>query len=52
MENYTTAEKIEALKDNVKLQDEEKKKIVISNDAYAVSELLEILIRSINKNGR
>jgi hypothetical protein len=50
MINYTTAEKIEKLKDDVKLQDEEKKKTIISNDAYAITELLERVVRGL-KNG-
>ena len=47
MEKYTTAEKILALKDDVKEQDEEKKKTIITNDAYAIVDLLEELKKKI-----
>ena len=49
MEKYTTAEKIDKLKDDVKLQNEEKAKTIINNEAYALTEAINNLIISINK---
>lgn len=48
MDTYTTSEKLAAIdvKDAVKLQ-EEQKKIIISNDAFAVVDLIEKLINKL-----
>ena len=43
MQNYTTAEKIENLKEDVKLQDQEKTKTILTTDAYALTEAINNL---------
>ena len=43
-DKYTTADKITADKDGI-----ETKKIILSNDAYAVSEMITELIRKIEQ---
>jgi hypothetical protein len=49
MEKYTTAEKISSQTVLKPEEQTEKSKIVLSNDAYAVTEMLENLIRRLNK---
>jgi len=49
MEKYTTTAIINSLADDMAAQKEEEKKIVISNDAYAVSEFLESLFNKIEQ---
>jgi len=47
MEAYTTAEKIEALIDDSESQKIEEAKTIISNDAFAITDLLNKLINKI-----
>jgi orotate phosphoribosyltransferase-like protein len=53
MRDYTTADiKVKMSKDgkiSKEVKDLEEKKVVISNDAYAVADLIETLIKNIEK---